>query len=112
MAEIQVLKSAAAQTTSGSGSGAPVPFGNTVGYFITVTNVSGTTPSMTVKFDLSVDGVNWASGAAGTSAAITATGTYFVGSPSPGAQVRASWAITGTTPSFNFSVVAVGQSEG
>lgn len=109
MAEIQVLQPSAAQTASGSGAAAQLPLGDAVGYFVNVTAVSGTSPSMTVKFDLSADGVNWASGAAGTTSAITAAGTYYVASTNPGVMVRASWAVTGTTPSFTFSVVAVGQ---
>lgn len=108
MAEIQVLKPSGAVTTTGQGAGVPLPLGDMVGYFINVSAVSGTTPSLTVKLDLSADGVTWAPGAAGTPAAITAAGTYYVASPNPGAQVRASWTVSGTTPSFTFSVVAVG----
>lgn len=109
MAELQVLKASGAATASGSGTGTVLPIGDNVGYFVHVSAVSGTSPNLTVKFDLSADGVNWASGAAGTTAAITAAGTYYVASPNPGVQVRASWTITGTTPSFTFDVVAVGQ---
>lgn len=108
MAEVQVLKPLAATTTNGSSAGVSTPLGNTVGFYVTVTASSGTSPNLALKIDASVDGVNWASSVA-TFTAITATGTYFVSANIPSVQVRATWTITGTTPSFTFSVVAVGQ---
>lgn len=103
-----VLQASAAQTASNvSGSVGVVEFRD-VDFFINVSAVSGTTPTMTITIQDSADGVNWYNTAAVT-AAITATGQYRIGLTDCGAYVRASAAIGGTTPSFTYDIQAVGK---
>lgn len=68
-----------------------------------VTAASGTTPSLTVTVQDSPDGTTWTT--RDTFAAKTTTGTETRTIP-PGLDVfqRVAWVITGTTPSFTFSV--------
>ncbi len=74
-----------------------------------VTAVSGTTPSLTVFIEDTLDGVNW--NQVGAFAAKTAVGREVINVTTPFAKrLRVRWAITGTTPSFTFSVRAVSQS--
>jgi hypothetical protein len=68
-----------------------------------VTAASGTTPNLTVFVETTLDGTNW--DAVGTFAAKTAAGREVITiNPLIGTRVRVRWAITGTTPSFTFSV--------
>lgn len=70
-----------------------------------VTAAAGTTPSLTVLVEDSIDGTNWNTLA--SFAAKTGPGREVVNITTPfGPQVRASWTVTGTTPSFTFSVKA------
>lgn len=85
---------------------------------LNVTASSGTTPSLTLVIQDSLDGVNW--NAIGTFTAVTGNGpqvqnislrgdaqpTGFAW-PFNARQVRVQWTITGTTPSFTFVVNAV-----
>lgn len=79
--------------------------------YIIVTAVSGTGPSMTVKLQDSIDGANFAD-TGFASAAITATGVYPIripaGNLAEGAILQAVSTITGTTPSFTYSIVLAG----
>jgi hypothetical protein len=73
-----------------------------------VTAASGTTPNLTAFIEVSVDGTNW--DAVGTFTAKTAAGREVITiNPLVGKQVRARWVITGTTPSFTFSIRLVGE---
>ena len=75
--------------------------------YVVVTAASGTTPSMTVKLQDSPDGVNFSdTGAA--SVAITGAGTYRISLAQVGPFLRAVSTITGTTPSFTYSIQLVG----
>lgn len=67
-----------------------------------VTAVSGTTPSLTVTVETSHDGTTWVS--AGAFAAITAVGSERKAFSGLRDFVRGVAAISGTTPSFTFSV--------
>ena len=108
------LQASAAQTGNNTSSqGTPQallegvsPMRGVVAYVI-VTAVSGTTPSMTVTLQDSPDGTNFASTGAAT-AAITGIGVYRIAAQNLGAFIQASSAITGTTPSFTYSIVVVG----
>lgn len=103
------LQASTTQTTDGQGSGSGVLSRSDSGVVhVVATAVSGTTPSMTVTIEESVNGTNWATLVAST--AITATGVTRVPLPQPFASmIRAKWAITGTTPSFTFSVLVDGR---
>lgn len=65
---------------------------------------TGTTPSMTLTIETSIDGgVNW--NVADTFPAVTAAGvTTRTIANLIGDVLRVAWAITGTTPSFTFNV--------
>lgn len=102
------LAGSAASTATGNGS-AVRGFGDTstLRAQLDVTAVSGTTPSMTVLLEDTLDGTNW--NTIGTFAAKTAAGREVINVTTPfGATLRARWTITGTTPSFTFSVIVDG----
>lgn len=75
---------------------------------INVSAVSGTTPSMTLSIQWSNDGVNFgpADGTPDAFAAITAAGTVAKQVTVKGLYMQLVWTISGTTPSFSFSVIA------
>jgi hypothetical protein len=92
----------AARTASGN-SGAQDASGFSVAeLLLDVTAASGTTPSLTVTIEESHDGTTWRTVSA--FAAKTAVGTERKSFSIAGRYYRVSWAITGTTPSFTFSV--------
>lgn len=101
------LALSAARTTSGNAGAVPSgPYG-TLRLTLDITAVSGTTPSMTVTIETSPDGTtNWTT--IGTPFAAQ-TGVANIRKVVTGADrfVRASYTITGTTPSFTFSVTGV-----
>jgi hypothetical protein len=75
-----------------------------------VTAASGTTPNLTCFVETTVDGTNW--DAVGTFAAKTAAGREVITvNPLIGARLRVRWVITGTTPSFTFSVKLQGEGD-
>lgn len=96
-------------TTTGNGPTVQgVPTGNSVAY-LNATVVSGTTPSLTVTLMDSPDGVTWYAIPSGAFAAVTATGQQRLVLPAGlGPFVRASYAISGTTPSFTVTVTVAG----
>lgn len=99
-----VMVASAARTTSAVSS-AVVGYGGArlLRAQVDVTAVSGTTPSLTVLLEDTIDGTNYYT--IGTFAAKTAVGREAISITTPFTDtVRASWAITGTTPSFTFSV--------
>lgn len=80
-----------------------------VTYYLNVTAVSGTTPSLTAAIQTSPDdGTTWFSlttaEMTGQTGAITATGQYRISSNAPiGARTRLLLTISGTTPSFTIT---------
>jgi hypothetical protein len=95
----------AARTTSGNASiGAGWGFSQRLVLYVHVTAASGTTPTLVVNLEDSHDGTNYAT-VASTSPNITAAGYHRLGVTVPfGENLRVSWVIAGTTPSFTFSV--------
>jgi len=78
--------------------------------FLAVTSVAGTSPSLTVTLQDSADGVNWANVYAFP--AVTSAGTVLRAGWSDfkfslGRYLQATWSISGTSPSFTFSVSVV-----
>lgn len=71
---------------------------------VNVTAVSGTSPSMTPELWCAI-GATLYRIAQGT--AITATGQYTFEADVPCKNVRGGWTMTGTTPSFTFSMTMV-----
>lgn len=95
-----------ARTATGQGSGVQLPLtADNLAVMVTVTAVSGTTPSCTFSIEWSNDGgATWAQGdAADTFTAITATGNKVKTFAVKGQMARLVWTISGTTPSFTFS---------
>lgn len=103
------LVTSAARTTS-SNSTAVTGFGaNTLlRCQLQVTAASGTTPTLDVVIEDTVDGTNW--NTIGTFTQATAVTRQVVNVSAPFTdQIRARWTVGGTTPSFTFSVLAYSQ---
>ena len=100
----ETVVASAARTTTGN-SGVLTGYGQaqTLRAQLDVTVVTGTVPSMTVLIEDTLDGTNWQT--VGTFVAKTVAGREVVNVTLPFSdQLRVSWTITGTTPSFTFSV--------
>lgn len=70
-----------------------------------VTAASGTTPTLDVVLEDTIDGTNWNTVA--TFARKTAAGREVINVTTPfTGDVRARWTVAGTTPSFTFSIQA------
>ena len=97
----------AARTTSGNSGALAVPESpnDEIDLFLDVTAVSGTGPSMTVTVEWSTDGATFfATDTADSFAAVTAAAKKTKAFEVKGDWYRVVWTITGTTPSFTFSV--------
>jgi hypothetical protein len=104
MKRTATVQSSAAKTTSGVTPATAVQ-GHRVACLVAVSAVSGTTPSMTVSLEWSNDGSTWYTGdPADAMTAITTAVNKAKDFISRGQFVRAAYAITGTTPSFTFTV--------
>lgn len=92
-----------------SGDTGPLPdYGrsNTLRLQLNVTAVAGTSPTLDVLVEDTLDGTNW--NTVGTFAQKTAVGREVVNVTAPFAKrLRVSWSITGTGPSFTFEVICV-----
>ncbi len=103
-----ILLPQAARTTSGTQSvPLDVSLMTEMAAFLIVNSASGTSPSLSVKLQDSPDGVNWAD--VYTYPAVTAGNTVLRAGWSDfkyslGRYLQATWTISGTTPSFTFSV--------
>ena len=99
-----ILVPSAARTASGD---APAQVADSeMRVQLNVTAVSGTTPTLNVVIEDTLDGVNW--NTVGTFAQRTAAGREVINLTAPSAaQKRVRWTIGGTTPSFTFDVIAV-----
>lgn len=103
------LVASAARTTSGD-SGILSGFGPASGLRcqLEVTAASGTTPTLNVVIEDTLDGTTW--NVIGTHPQLTAAGRNIVDITGLFAnRIRVRWTIGGTTPSFTFNVRAVAQ---
>lgn len=102
----EVVVPSAARTVNGnSGSLNPGEGGETIAFHVSVTAASGTGPSMALSVEWSNDGTNWAvPETADTFTAITTTIQRVKTFERKALLYRIVWAITGTTPSFTFSI--------
>ena len=95
------LAAAGARTASGNGNAIEVGDKGVARLRLNVTAASGTTPTLNVTIQTSHDGTTWRS--AGTFTQATAVSeqraTFNIDR-----FVRPTWAIGGTTPSFNFTI--------
>lgn len=100
------LLASAARTVSGS-SASVTDQGDekTLRVQLNVTAASGTSPTLNAVVEDTLDGINW--NTIGTFAQRTGTGREVINITTPFSnEVRVSYTIGGTTPSFTFSVVA------
>jgi hypothetical protein len=101
------LAASAARTTSGNGAAVVgIADANNAALQLNVTAASGTTPTLDVVVEATVDGTNWYT--VGTFTQKVATGLQVITVTNLiGNQLRARWTIGGTTPSFTFTVDAL-----
>ena len=107
----EILVPSAARTTNGSQeSGEDYSPIDRLRAQLDVTAASGTTPNLVVVLESTLDGTNWDT--LGSFAAKTAAGREVITiNPVIGKRFRARWTITGTTPSFTFSVRIQGEGD-
>jgi len=104
--QVVTVHPSTARTATGNGQAiVEADRGSTLALLVNVTAVSGTTPTLDLAVQWSVDGTNWAPAETpDTFTQITAIGlkakTFAVKAPS----YRVVWTIGGTTPSFTFTV--------
>lgn len=96
----------AARTASGNGTAiVDSDRGDTLNLLVNVTAASGTTPTLDLAVQWSVDGTNWAPAETPDSfSQITATGAKVKSFTVKAPSYRVVWTIGGTTPSFTFTV--------
>ncbi len=100
------LATATARIASGSATSVDCAGKAAVDVYLEVTAVSGTaTPTLTVILETSSDSATWTE--LGRFTAVTAAGRERIVVASALRYVRARWTITGTDPSFTFSVVGL-----
>lgn len=105
MADV-VLAGSAARTATGSGAVVP-GFGDvtTLRAQLEVTAAAGTSPTLNVVIQDTLDGTNWND--VGTFTQLAAAGRQVINVTSPFTdRLRVRWTVGGTTPSFTFSVIA------
>lgn len=97
------LASSAARTTSDAGAAIDLGDRGTLRLSLAVTAKSGTKPSLHALVETSADGSTWRQ--LGSFTAVNdATGSERRSFPGADRYVRLRWVISGTTPSFTFSV--------
>lgn len=105
---MSVIEFAGSVARTASGSGAVVAglsLQTTLRVQLNVTAAAGTTPTLNVVLEDTIDGENW--NTIGTFAQKAAPGVEVINVTTPFADsVRARWTIAGTTPSFTFHVLA------
>jgi hypothetical protein len=101
--EAKTLAASAARTASGTGSAVALGESKNLRLTLAVTAKSGTAPSLFVQIETSADGSTWRS-LGGFTALNDATGSQTLSFPGADRYVRAKWTVSGTDPSFTFSV--------
>lgn len=101
------LVASAARTATGNSGAMQLGDQSVLDLEVNVTAVSGTSPSMTLSVQWSNDGTNFGApdGTPDAFAAITAAGTVEKQITVKGLYCQIVWTITGTSPSFTFSVI-------
>lgn len=103
-----VILASAARTVTGQSTAFDVGNLDTLDVLVSVTAVSGTSPSMTVNVEWTNDGSTWfVADPADAFTAITATGNKVKQFAVKGLSARLNYAISGTTPSFTFAASSV-----
>lgn len=102
------LVASAARTATGNSGALPGFNWSALRAQLAVTAASGTTPTLDVVIEDSLDGTNWnvvgtfTQATAATAQAINISGVF-------ADQLRVRWTVAGTTPSFTFAVLAYGR---
>jgi hypothetical protein len=95
----------AARTTTATGTAFSTDGADSLEGFLAVTAASGTTPTLDVRLETSVDGgTTWSTVAAFAQATAISTKNKVFGPL--GDSCRWAWTIAGTTPSFTFTITA------
>lgn len=104
--EPQLVVGSAARTANGNSAQLdPGEAGETINLIVSVTAAAGTTPSLALSVEWSVDGVIWATPeAADAFTTITGSVNRVKAFERKAPFYRIAWAITGTTPSFTFQI--------
>lgn len=103
-----VAVASAARTATGSSGSIDVGHQDFLSLMLDVTAVSGTTPSLTLSVEWSHDGATWfTADPVDTFTAVTASGKKVKLFQVKGTVARVTWTISGTTPSFTFSVTSI-----
>lgn len=104
---VTVVPSGARTTTGTSAAVLGADTGDVLSLQVNVSAASGTTPTLLLSVEWSIDGTNWATldGAAETFTSITTTANRIKTFPVKAPNYRVVWTIGGTTPSFTFSVL-------
>ena len=103
----EILQPTTTETADGTGVLKPsTQTARVIEVWLNVTNVSGTTPSLELVLETSIDGVNFEEEK--RISAVTTTGIFKMvlnrADQALGKKARVRWEITGTTPSFTFEV--------
>lgn len=101
------ILTSAARTTSGTSDAVSTEGQSDLTVYVNTTAASGTSPTLTIKIQDSLDRQTWYDVA--TLTTVTAAGQLRQTVNNVGNYIRASYTIGGTTPSFTFSVDAVGR---
>ncbi len=107
----EIVVASAARTATGEQLLSGFGGADTLRVQLNTTAVSGTSPSMTVTVEDTLDGTNY--NVIDTFTAVTATNRQVRDLVPPKVwadRIKVRWAITGTTPSFTFDVRIVSQS--
>jgi len=86
----------------------PVANNKSLALAMRITAASGTTPTLDLRVEYSMDGVNWAIGDPTTADAFTQRSSPYTAAKvfvPKGDFYRVRWTIAGTTPSFTFDVL-------
>lgn len=104
MAYMEQTPVVSAVRTASGGTGTLTGFGSaaSIRAQLDVTAVSGSSPTLDVVLEETFDGTNWST--VKTFAQMTAPGRGIVSTSDFTNRLRIRWTITGTTPSFTFSV--------
>jgi len=106
------LSASGAQTATFNSAAIDMSSSSQASFYLIVGTVTGTTPSLTVTLQDSPDGTNWFTLNTAFTAVVASTSLQVKRETNMGRYVRANCVITGTTPSFTFSVLASGRSKG
>ncbi len=106
---IELISNQTGVTAAGNSQSGPLVLYRVTGvvFHLVVTAASGTSPSLTVTIQESIDGTNWVDVKSFTAA--TATGVTRLGwsdvAYGIAKNIAVRWTVSGTTPSFDFKVL-------